>query len=353
MSRPRKNKTLRNLTLSLAGAFTCAAGAVPAAADIQTAPAANTNTILSAAHGSQRQEVLIRSAASNCVNNSDPLLLIAAPPLKAMFDQIAAQPLTGADLARAMTDPVNRFQSCADSSLNGQTGILAAYVSAHRRLILPASSLQLIHVAHESYHAYQHANGALSLMHGNSPLSYRDQMTATLITEATAAAYVYVLLREMAFTNPAPYEEYKKSTHTFGMAATFDAAFDAAYAAHAATDETARRAAALQAGGQAVVRSLLSNGSPGWRAGYAQRAVNVYSLGDANADVTSRDYLRTRDAVYGALGKVGGQINLTPPELLGPQAASAIDSVIQKSGIEIASPQVPNLDFTRRPAQGR
>ncbi len=292
---------------------------------------------------------LIRTRADNCQNLGTA---IAPPaPLKASFDRVSegfarleALPITGAPIVATLKNPVHRFQACLDPALPGN-GILAAYSPDQNRLFLPQREFNFVSAVHEAYHAYQDAAGGLD----DSGLYPRDTMISHLLTEAAAASYTLMVMRELAFYSDADATAYQAyiadRRNNFGMGLTFDAAFNTAYARDAALPEDQRRRRALEAGGQAAVSGLMAGAGENWRRGYAPRAVTASRAGTPEVNTTSRRYRQLRAEIYQRTGRVGNDIQIIPAQFYGANADANAQAALMILGIEAydvpAAPPVP------------
>lgn len=308
----------------------------------------NSYATLQQAIAAGNQDTLIRVKAPNCINITEAELA-RVPSIKPVFEQIAAQPITGAPIMARLRDPAHRFQICLDPSLPGN-GVLAAYMAAQNRLFVPVLDADFESVAHESYHAYQDTLGGIVM--GDAPLHPRDMAMSRLLAEASAVGYTLMLMREIGYSDPEAYASFiaPENKNAFGMGARFDAAYTASYAANPDLDETTRRKVALQAGGTAVVDSLLSAEEPGWSRPYAFSAMQAAQNGDLSVDTTRRQYRDLRDEQFRRAGSLG-DINIIPLRFLGPNAQAQIAQAVDATGIEIT--RVPAPEFNARTSSPR
>lgn len=290
-------------------------------------------------------ETILRPRNEKC-HDFNAASLLAAPRLKAGYDLIARQPLTGAPLVQRLSNPAHQMQICADPLLPSLDGTIAAYRFGERRLRVPEIGADLGSIAHEAFHAYQHTLGNAYV--GDAPLSPRDQAMALILSEAAAVGYTYMIMRESAFADDTDWKRYIANGGDYGMNAIFTSAFDRNYHGSLITDETMRRRLALAAGGTAVVEALLSNATPGWSMGYALSAIRAARSADNQVDATTRKYYETRDALFRRTAMVA-DISIMPRRLLGGAAAdAAIVETLEKVGIETRQAIAPEFNPQRK-----
>lgn len=305
-------------------------------------------SVATPAHAAVRHDpdtdTIVRTMATNCYALGNEHL-DTVPGLRQMFNDLAAQPITGAPVIARLTNPAHRFQICLDRSLPSN-GVMAAYDPRVNRLFVPATTLDLDSVAHEAFHAYQDTAGAL--LSADSRLSSRDAAIAHFLVEASAAAYSAAMLREMSLNNPALQPAYtayiSNRTNVYGQGRAFDAAFQAVYDANAALPEQERRRLALEAGGQTVVRNLMSGLGEGWRRGYVPRAATTaVANGSSDVNVNSRSYDRHRREIFTRAGAVGSNLQLVPANFYNANAVATAEFSLVALGLDIAT--VPGPEY--------
>lgn len=327
----RRLQRLHREAVTALAALGVVTAAVPATARAdRKPPPAQTDTIL-------------RLQSDKCYDLNDSSLAVA-PAIKASFDLMARQPITGRPVMARLSNPMHGFQVCEDPNLPSiVTGTIASYRLGERRLMVPAKGADLSSVAHESFHAYQ---ATLSSAMGGAPLAPRDKAMALLIAEAAAVGYTYMVTRESAFDNPADWNAYTKAGGDYGMNDVFNAAFDSSYnGLLPLPDETLRRRFALEAGGRAVVDALLNKAYPAWSEGYAFRALTMARNGDDSIDATTRSYYKTRDELFRRAAMVAPDILLLPPRLgQGAKSDAEIVKVLELTGVQIRTVPVPEFN---------
>lgn len=335
--------------LASLGVLTGAAPAATAANDANRTVSLSDSAVSHYNKAGGDMQTIIRVRAENCVNiDAAGLAQSQATSIKPVFDSMARQPITGAALIARLANPASSFQVCLDASLPSITsGVIAAYQGDQRRLFVPKMGAGIDSIAHEAFHAYQHVQGGL--VSSSTPLNERDMAMGILIAEASAAAYTYMVIRESAFEDPAAWTSYLAAGGDYNMNENFTTAFDASYASNASMDETARRRAALQAGGTAVVDALLSNATPGWSRPYAMNARGATRLADDNADPSTRRYHEIRDEVFRRAARVSDSVNILPARFTGAGADATIADSLEKIGLELRAVPAPDFNPRRRP----
>lgn len=320
-----------------------ATNVAPPPAPAPPSPFATTQTHDLPGHFHQRISSTTCIPAAN-LNTSDRY-----PQIRPVFDRMAQAPISGAPVIARITTPEEDVNACTSRDLPDGT-LVAAYESPTRRLIVATRNVAPSTVAHEAFHARQHITGGFNGVGSNRTLTAGDRATGMLLIEATAAAYSLVVIKEMSFTDPT-YARRHLGTHDYGMLRTFNTAFDASYNANATRPEAERRRAALEAGGQAVVRALMNAQSSEWRSLYrseAQRFLDLPSFSGAR----SAEYTTVRDREYARIGQVAPNLQLVPVEFMGSRGNDSIAASQRAIGLRVPAPAAsqPFASAPRRPA---
>jgi hypothetical protein len=301
-----------------------------------------------------------------CAANDDLAAVSAnTPELSrdlAIMDQL---PLTGRGVYDMLKDPANNIESCLYPVPAGG-GTESTFQSGHARIGRGTGTSTAFH---EWFHAWQTVQQG-----GNNMFSLKekDALADNLLKEASAVAYEIASRREaenhkLSFAPPSSRtveQHYGPWTYEITYSAegasddannkkAFDDAYAKAFAANPSLSAQDREKQALEAGGQAVVRRLLSGADVKWASAYAQLATeNVNN----NLDVFDYrfygpDYPQQRATVFSTEGTLASGINFVPPEYLGDGADAEIDKALAAVGISLDAPPAPQTTSTPTPPQ--
>lgn len=313
---------------------------------LRTAFLAMVGALSGIAPAAQAHEVNTLSVnAANCID-ATPDSLRGITSLTVLFNRMKALPITGRPVARHLQDPAHRYQVCLDPTLP-HGNLLAAYLEKDNLLVLPMGKIEPDSFFHEAFHGYQDTRGGL--LGESTSFAPADTALSVLLSEAAAVGYSLMALREAAFTRDEFYTAYiADDANAFGTGKAFDDAFNAAYAQYADQPEEQRRTQALQAGGTAVVESLLSGSNKNWSQGYLANAMAASAHGDKTLDRTNPSYVAQRSALYRNAGSIGDSINIVPARFLGSDANTHIEATL--TTISISSLRPSQAPVAPRPA---
>ncbi len=245
------------------------------------------------------------------------------PEIFHVLELMKKLPLTGAAAYETLKNPVNSIQSCLVMAPE-KRGFWGLYES---RVIKTGTGHGTSTQLHENFHAWQDIT--LSGSPDKYALTVKDAAVLSFLREAVAVAY------EMAAAREAENLGLKTVETVFAIPSNHPenlAAFDAAY--DAALGKGAGEAQALEAGGKAVVRRLLAGQDAAWVSAYIEHIAatikdNIHIL---RRNGQGEGYEATRRSVYGNQGAVSPEINFTPDEYLGPDAARHTDQCLANAG---------------------
>ncbi len=279
--------------------------------------------------------------ARSCVNSDDLSTMQARNPQ--VYRDLALMerlPITGRPVFKIVTDsrykseacliPFNANSATAGTHLNGTINIMRS-LSADTTL-------------HEYFHALQDfREEAAGTIYNLTPTDYA---VANALSEAAALSYAVMAAREARNRGLTPAPSAQRSYISAGERAEniaiFDAAYETAYAANEHMTATARETAALEAGGQALVRTMMAGHDRHWTTHYRTLIrdnlnANLHILARNNGTGPTYADLR-RDAFYRA-GMVTPGLNLIPTEYLGAEAPRYIAAHISTLGLRIPAPR--------------
>lgn len=288
-------------------------------------------------------------SSTSCIPAADILASRKYPQIRPVFERMAQQPISGTPVINRVTTPSEDVDACTSRSLP-DGNLVAAYESQTRRLIVAERNVAPSTVAHEVFHAHQHITGGFTGVGSNRLLSAGDRATGLLLIEATAAAYAMVVIKE-ASLDDASYGRNLR-THDYGMARTFNTAFDASFAANEDKPAAERRRLALQAGGQAVVRALMNGQSSEWKSLYRSEAQRYLGLPSFSGP-RGAEYSAERDRQYARIGQAAPHLQLIPSEFFGSRGNDSIASSQREIGLRVpaqAADSTPFASSPRRPA---
>ena len=260
-------------------------------------------------------------AAPACGRITDEGFIRAYPELRATYNLLAAQPLSGKAIAEALARPENKIKICPVEKIEGYNGASGGFEPWARKITVTDTNNSPL-FAHESFHALQMLNGGLGYLSGRIILTRDDYKKAVYITEAAAYAHGMVLHKEAAKNNPKIWEEFIQAGYGYYM----EDKFDATYAK--ALQDGHTEAQALQTAGQNVAHALIKGESPMFN----QFVGFVYDFNRQTATFAPESAAGTSayDAqkldLFRRIGKVSDQVNLTPPQFLVPVAPQSIPS---------------------------
>lgn len=258
--------------------------------------------------------------------------------LKVALQEMARHPIAGKSVYDALTNRENDVRWCIVPPGAIGDKVAAAYDDKEKVMILTKGSGEKAFV-HEGFHAVQFLNGVD--LHS---LSTRDNAITFLLLEASAVAHSFVYYKEREATDPAAYQNFKASEYSMFVGASFDKAYDHFMATSHISDDRQRKKKALEAAGQAVVRSLLAGECREWTVFYAGRiSFRMRSHPEAFPPQDAA-YLRKRRFIFNTTGYISPDINLTPPELQADVTDKQLDDLAKKTGFRLAP---------RRPAPQR
>ncbi len=258
-------------------------------------------------------------------------------------------PLTGHAMFTQVTNPDAFLRSCL-TPYNENSGISGQYSNKRLRIMRGMGSQTTFH---EIFHARQDLNDSANL---GAKMTMRDAAVANALTEATAVAYGLMAEREaknlgLALTDNTDTSRIGADDNE-GTRAVFEAAYQSAFSANAALAADAREAKALEAGGRAVVRTLMLGDDDQWLRAYSQLvALNL----DVNKHIYSRNsggeagYAQTRQRMFETQGAVSAGINIIPREFVGADAERHIARCFDLMGIRITAPANSGAHYRLRP----
>lgn len=244
-------------------------------------------------------------------------------------------PLTGSAMFAQVTHPDAFLRSCL-TPYNENSGASGQYSNKRLRIMRGMGS-------QTSFHEIFHARQDLNEDGLNEKMTLRDAAVANALTEATAVAYGLMAEREaknlgLTLTDNTDTRRIGADDHE-GTRAVFDAAYQTAFAEHTGLAASAREAKALEAGGRAVVRTLMLGDDDNWLRAYSQLV--VHNLG-VNQHIYGRNtgseagYAQTRKNLFESQGAVSATINIIPREFVGDQAERHITRSFELMGIRVA-----------------
>ncbi|TAL27776.1 MAG: hypothetical protein EPN97_16415 [Alphaproteobacteria bacterium] len=280
-----------------------------------------------------------------CAANDDLAGISARTPRLARDLDIMRQlPLTGTGVYEMLKDPANNIESCL-FPVPPKSGATSTYLNKHARI---ARGMGTSVVFHEYFHAQQSVNEGGKNMY---TLTEGDAVVANLLKEASAVAYELAARQEaenvgLKFYEPPPYiEKWQEGdivhTQTWtkispasapATRAAFKEAYNASFEANAGMQDDAREAAALQAGGRAVVSHLLAGKNADWNSTYTDLVIGNVKGRYFRKSGTGDAYIARRDEVFKSQGGISSGINFVPEEYLGPDAKPAIEKAFKDVG---------------------
>lgn len=310
-------------------------------------------------------EVDQEAPETSAPNSNLPLIAQNTPQLARDLAIMSRLPLTGYGIYNALKDPNNGITSALFPVPKGE-GSTSTYYQRNVRVARGAGTQTAFH---EYFHAWQ------DLTHGKHSmfdLTTKDAVVANLLEEASAVAYEMSAKREaqnhgIAFVEAAVYEQ-KVEGGTIIRTTTspsrdpknikvFNEAYDRAFAANSEMGASAQEALALQAGGQAVIRRLLSGADASWRSTYVKRAIeNVNRNLDAfTASETDPGYASKRAEVFNNAARLSKDINFVPAEFSGNNVTAEVEKTVTALGFTFGARGNSELSPTRtfRPAAPR
>lgn len=252
-------------------------------------------------------------------------------------------PLTGKPVFDAVTSRANMVRTCL-LPYNEASAALGVYSDKSVRILRGTTSYTAFH---EYFHALQDINGSRT-----GALGPDDAVIANALSEATAVGYELMTRKEAKNRGLALFEDPHHSVvngvsvtsgvgtseTNAGLRLVFDRAYDRAFAGGAGLAADAREAAALQAGGKAVVRALMFGDDNDWLRGYARQAAEnvnrnaaIYGANDTGA----ANYPLVRRTVFEQQGRLGG-LSLMPEEFLGDDAPLYVQRCMRIMGLNVA-----------------
>lgn len=250
-------------------------------------------------------------------------------------------PLTGLPVFQMIVDPKNMIRTCLTpyDKNNGTSGTFSNSVARVER------GTESVTTIHEYFHALQYLRDKQDDV--QSKLTLKDFAVATALREATSVGYSLMVEQEarnrgLTLSTATHGDTYQDAHSNEGNRAVFSRAYTAAYTENPALAPQDREAAALQAGGQAVVKALMLGDDADWLRGYSYVVVNNMNANtrilSANTDTVS-GYKEMRNSAFANVGKVSDKLNIIPREFTGNDAKRYIDRCVDILGIRIGAPK--------------
>lgn len=257
-------------------------------------------------------------------------------------------PLTGKTMFTQVTNPDAFLRSCL-TPYDENSGISGQYNNKRLRVMRGMGSHTTLH---ELFHARQDLNDSDNL---SAKMTMRDAAIANALTEATAVAYSLMAEREaknLGITLTATTDTRRSGADdNEGTRAVFEQVYQSTFAAHANLDAATREAKALEAGGRAVVRTLMLGDDDQWLRAYSQLVVinlnnnqHIYSRNTGNEE----GYAQIRQRMFESQGAVSSSINIIPLEFTGADAERHITRTYQLMGIRTTPANAANNYGLRR-----
>lgn len=212
---------------------------------------------------------------------------------------------------------------------------LGIYAHSIRTAIVREEALRSDNVSvHEVFHAHQADRGATEDIF-YATLSVPDAAMATMLKEATAAAYELMVESEAQsmgyLENP-----YKMGHNTVSTKQDVRNVFlrgqERFYRYRAEnTDPQLLNAKALEAGGRAVVTYLLRGHNAQWRDAYGRHVVKRSKYYKPENDIPDNQeaYQKHRQKLFTTMGQVSEHINITPLGLRGTHIDGSVHNYLQ------------------------
>lgn len=229
---------------------------------------------------------------------------------------------------------------------------LGIYAHSIRTAIVREEVLRTDNVSvHEIFHAHQSDNGATEAVF-NASLSIPDAAMATMLKEATAAAYELMVESEaqaMGYME----DPYKMGHNTVSTKQDVRNVFmrgQELFFRHRAenTDPKLLNAKALEAGGLAVVTYLLRGYNAQWRDVYGQNVVERSKYYKPENDIPDNQvaYQKHRQKLFTAMGQINKNINITPRGLRGTHIDGSVHNYLRRLRL------APSPDYARHKING-
>ena len=243
-------------------------------------------------------------------------------------------PLTGNTMFAQVTNPDAFLRSCL-TPYNENSGTSGEYSNKRLRIMRGLGSQTTFH---EIFHARQDLNDDGL----GEKMTIRDAAVANALTEATAVAYGLMAEREaknlgITLTENTDTRRVGADDNE-GTLAVFEQAYQSAFAEHAALSASEREAKALEAGGRAVVRTLMLGDDDHWLRAYSQLVVHNLSVNQriyGRNTGTEAGYADTRKRLFESQGAISPSINIIPREFLGADAERHLTRSFELMGIRI------------------
>lgn len=251
-------------------------------------------------------------------------------------------PQTGKAMFTQVTNPDAFLRSCL-TPYDENSGVSGQYSNKRLRVMRGMGSHTTLH---ELFHARQDLNDSENL---GAKMTMRDAAVANALTEATAVAYSLMAEREaknLGLTLAASTDTRRSGADdNEGTRNVFEQAYQRTFAELATLDAGIREAKALEAGGRAVVRTLMLGDDDQWLRHYSRLVVlnlnnnqHIYSRNTGN----EAGYTQTRQRMFESQGAISATINIIPLEFTGVDAERHITRCYQLMGIRTTPANAAN-----------
>lgn len=336
--RQKIQKLLRATTLGIA--FAGAVMAPPAAAKIITIPA-------SPPSAGEIAEARLPEVCASLADLGE--IEKKTPQFFRDFSIMAQLPLTGRPVYDVLITQGRDMMAC-----------LFPYAADHwagyflKNKIGVARGMGTSATCHESLHAVQQVIFAGDRKPAG--LTIKDAAAHLLLREAVAAAYGLATRYEaeslgLKFFEISPVNDISATAERAANRRAFAEAYEKSWKKTAGLEDVPRKAKALEAAGQAVVRHLMAGNDVAWKDFYAVHTDRLLKekivFSSFYTDRPDAAYAASRDRTYKNTGFISSQINFLPPEYLGADSTQAIDESLKAVGSESRGRGVSLLQHDR------